>query len=229
MRKALAALAAVLLVTAALPAAVGAAGAPPTPPHRFFGHVTDADGSAVAGATVEVTYENRTLATATTNASGYYDLTVSDPNASTTDEVVTLSVRAASTSHQWRDGGSTELDLRLPPEESAGGGGGGGLAPVSDTTTTTTTTSTTTEPTTTSTTTSTTTPTTTTSTTIGTTSEPTTTSTTTTTSAAAQEITRSPGMTGLLPWLAALLWVVLVVAVYAYRRHTRDEDDTERL
>ncbi|WP_276300502.1 carboxypeptidase-like regulatory domain-containing protein [Halorussus lipolyticus] len=123
-----------LAVAAVLVAAAGPGASVPDPPHRLYGTVTDGDGDALAGATVEVVYDGRTVATATTNESGFYDVSVSDPDTDATDETLSLAVNGGSTGTTvtWESGASERRDLT----GSAGGGSG---------TTTTTTTATTTQ------------------------------------------------------------------------------------
>lgn len=119
LRRLAVAIVAVALVASAMSAV--ALGAPPSPPHRFFGTVSDANGDAVSGATIEVVYQGSVIDTATTNSDGYYDLKVDDPDDSASDETLTLRVAGTDTSKQrtWLSGESSEVNFQLDAGESA--------------------------------------------------------------------------------------------------------------
>jgi PGF-pre-PGF domain-containing protein/PGF-CTERM protein len=144
----------VALLTAAsagvAPLAAAQDDGPPVPPHRFYGTVSDADGDAVSGVTVEVTYDGEVLASDTTDSDGYYDLNVPQENGIEDGDSVELSVQDSTQTETWEPAGATEVDfdgVEAPddepddgddepddgedqPDDGDGGtgGGGGGVA-----------------------------------------------------------------------------------------------------
>ncbi|WP_276281301.1 carboxypeptidase-like regulatory domain-containing protein [Halorussus caseinilyticus] len=92
---------------------VGLGGGVPGPPHRLYGTVTDQNGTALAGATVEVVYGGQTVATATANASGFYDVSVEDPDVDKSGETLALYVNGNSTgaTTTWESAASERRDL----------------------------------------------------------------------------------------------------------------------
>ena len=130
----------VALVAALLIGSVAAAGAPPSPPHQFYGSVTDQNGNAVAGATVQFSYDGAVIGTATTDGSGSYQLKVEDPAEGVSGETVTVAVGSERKTATWESAGTTELDFSVADsggddptteDESDSPPSGGGDAPAS--------------------------------------------------------------------------------------------------
>lgn len=205
--------------------------AEPTPPHRFFGNVTYQDGSAASGVVVEVYYDGKRLASATTDSTGYYDLKIQDPDNTTNEETLRFVVKSVEKTHEWKAAESTQLDFTITREsEEPSGDGGIVVSDQTTTTTTATTTTTTTTATTTTTsepTTTTTATTTTTTTTDGTTTATTvTTTTTTTTGAGVQRV----GAIRFAPWLGGLLVLgLLALLLWFYRRREQEGEEPPQL
>lgn len=134
------------LATSAVVAGVGglagSAAAQPVPPHTFFGDVTNQDGSAVSGVTVEAVYDGDVVASTTTGSNGEYRLEVDDSDVNQSeDRQITIQVRDNSVTREWEAGGSSEVNFNIadsggdttpteaPTDEPGGGGappGGGG-------------------------------------------------------------------------------------------------------
>ncbi|MFC7166048.1 hypothetical protein [Halospeciosus flavus] len=83
-----------------------------TPSHYFSGTVTyDDDGRDASGVTVTATYDGEVIASTTTNWAGRYGLQISDPDFSTDDEIITLTVKDVSKRYQWNAGATTTADF----------------------------------------------------------------------------------------------------------------------
>ena len=119
---------AVVVLTAFAPATVTAV---PSPPHEVFGTVTDQNGDAVSGATVTVTGPGGNSHTATTDANGYYEISVPADEQESGDSL-TVSAGESSETTSFSSGASEELDFTVQVDSDgsddtdAGGGGGGG-------------------------------------------------------------------------------------------------------
>ncbi|UWG47034.1 Cell surface protein containing PGF C-terminal sorting motif [Halanaeroarchaeum sp. HSR-CO] len=139
----------------AAPMTVAAQDDPPQPPHRVYGDVTDADGEAVANATVQAVDDDTgdVLVETTTNSDGYYDVNVEEPDGDTfTIEVV--DAEDGSETVEWSSGSSDRVNIQVaeaPPDDEddaddgddtddgddgddagTGGTGGGGGQPADD-------------------------------------------------------------------------------------------------
>ncbi len=118
----------VVVLTAFAPATATAV---PSPPHEVFGTVTDQNGDAVSDATVTVTGPDGNSYTATTDANGYYELSVPAEEQESGDEL-TVSVEDQSDTTSFSSGASEEFDFSVQSDTDddtdvpIGGGGGGG-------------------------------------------------------------------------------------------------------
>jgi len=132
----------VVVLTAFAPATATAV---PSPPHEVFGTVTDQNGDAVGGATVTVTGPDGNSYTATTDANGYYEISVPAEEQESGDSL-TVSVDGASETTAFASGTSEQLDFSVDadtggedgsdpssPDDDNDAGGGGSVGGGDDT------------------------------------------------------------------------------------------------
>lgn len=122
----LAVLAAVMLVFSGAAVAQEA----PKAPHEVYGTVTDQNGDAVDGVTVEAVYDGEVLESTTTDSSGYYELKVPDPSDDASGEEVTIRTNDGQTSEEdsatitWESAVADSRDLSVVVEDDSDTGGG---------------------------------------------------------------------------------------------------------
>jgi hypothetical protein len=80
---------------------------PPVPPHRVYGDVTN-DGEPIEGATVEAVHGGEVVATATTDADGYYDM---DVEGLSEGDQFAVRVLGASQTLTWSSGSSDRVNF----------------------------------------------------------------------------------------------------------------------
>lgn len=104
-----------LAVAVALGTVGVVAATPPTPPHQVYGTVTDQNGDAVGSVSVQLVYDGTVVNETTTDADGYYEFKVPDPDDEASDERLTLVVSGTDTGDEvtWTAAGTTEVEVTV--------------------------------------------------------------------------------------------------------------------
>jgi len=104
-----------LAVAVALGTVGVVAATPPTPPHQVYGTVTDQNGDAVGSVSVQLVYDGTVVNETTTDADGYYEFKVPDPDDEASDERLSLVVAGADTGDEvtWTAAGTTEVEVTV--------------------------------------------------------------------------------------------------------------------
>ncbi|UPW00043.1 carboxypeptidase-like regulatory domain-containing protein [Halorussus gelatinilyticus] len=91
------------------------------PPHQVSGTITDQNGDAVSGVSVEIVYDGTVINQTTTDSDGYYEFKVPDPNDDKSGETLSFVVDGDDTGKQvtWSSPESSRVDFTV--ETDTGG------------------------------------------------------------------------------------------------------------
>ncbi|APE96194.1 carboxypeptidase-like regulatory domain-containing protein [Halodesulfurarchaeum formicicum] len=105
----------------------GTAAAVPVAPNEVYGTVSDQNGDAVDGVTVEAVHDGEVLVSTTTDSDGYYELKVPDPNDEASGETVTIRTTGTQSDDQasitWESAAVDNRDLDVEIQTDTGDGG----------------------------------------------------------------------------------------------------------
>lgn len=112
----------------------GTVSAVPVAPDKVYGTVTDQNGDAVSGVTVQAVYDGEVLVETTTESDGYYELKIPDPDDGESGETVTVQTTGSATTSddsatiQWDSGAVVKenLEVEVPEQTTTPPSGGTG-------------------------------------------------------------------------------------------------------